>query len=206
MTTELPPLRSERLLIRPLELSDMTAVHKALSRAWNEADPDFARGKGSRERWLRWTIQSYTELSSLMQPPYGDRAVCLVDGGRLIGCAGLVPSFGPFGQLEGFPANADSSYFYPEIGLFWAIDPDFQGRGYATEAGRALVEAAFRYMNSGRVVATTEFENEASIAVMKKLGMTILRNEVPSPPWFQVVGVLERDAGTSIKRGVESTP
>jgi RimJ/RimL family protein N-acetyltransferase len=127
-----------------------------------------------------------------MQPPYGDRAVCLVEEGQLIGSAGLVPSFGPFAQLDGFPASARSSYFYPELGLFWAIDPEFQGRGYATEAGRALVEAAFEHMNAGRIVATTEFDNLASIAVMNKLGMTILRNTLPSPTWFQVVGVLER--------------
>jgi RimJ/RimL family protein N-acetyltransferase len=193
MTMELPVVTSERLRIRPLELSDMTAVHGVLSRAWNEAEPDSRERKANRERWLGWSIQNYGALASLMQPPYGDRAVCLIEGGELIGCAGLVPSFGPFGQLDGFPANRGSSYYYPEIGLFWAIDPEFQGRGYATEAGRALVDAAFRHMNAGRIVATTEFDNAASIAVMKKLAMTILRNELPSPPWFQVVGVLERD-------------
>jgi hypothetical protein len=47
MTNELPPLRTERLLIRPLELSDMNAVHGALSRAWNEGDSDLPE---SRER------------------------------------------------------------------------------------------------------------------------------------------------------------
>jgi len=170
----------------------MTAVHAALSRAWREADPDSAESRESRERWLRWTVESYAELAALMQPPYGDRAVCLLEGGQLVGSAGLVPSYGPFGQLDGFPANAGPLYFYPEVGLFWAIDPEFQGRGYATEAGRGLVDAAFKQTNAGRVVATTEFNNAASIAVMKKLGMTILRDTQPSPPWFQVVGVLER--------------
>jgi hypothetical protein len=43
----------------------------------------------------------------------------------------------------------------------------------------------------GRVVATTEFTNVRSQAVMRKLGMRILRNPEPEPPWFQTVGVLE---------------
>jgi ribosomal-protein-alanine N-acetyltransferase len=42
-----------------------------------------------------------------------------------------------------------------------------------------------------RVVATTTYNNAASIRVMQKLGMTIERNPLPDPPWFQVVGVLE---------------
>ncbi|GAC1445911.1 MAG: hypothetical protein NVSMB52_08860 [Chloroflexota bacterium] len=109
-----------------------------------------------------------------------------------MGCAGLVPSLGPFGQLTGYPAYGGSQYYFPEVGLFWAVDPHHQGKGYATEAGRALSEYALGPMNLGRIVATTEFENRASIGVMQRLGMTILSNSLPVPEWFQVVGLLER--------------
>jgi [ribosomal protein S5]-alanine N-acetyltransferase len=47
-----------------------------------------------------------------------------------------------------------------------------------------------------RIVATTEYDNKDSIAVMRRLGMTIQRNPDPEPVWFQVVGVL---ANLSVK-------
>jgi RimJ/RimL family protein N-acetyltransferase len=47
-------------------------------------------------------------------------------------------------------------------------------------------------MNLGRIIATTEYGNERSVAVMRKLGMTILRNPSREPEWFQIVGLLVR--------------
>jgi RimJ/RimL family protein N-acetyltransferase len=65
-------------------------------------------------------------------------------------------------------------------------------RGYATEAGQALVDYAFRSLNLRRIVATTDFDNEGSIGVMRRLGMTIERNPNPGQPhYLQVVGILE---------------
>lgn len=79
----------------------------------------------------------------------------------------------------------------PEVGLFWAIDPTQQGRGYATEAARALVAHAFGRLRLRRIIATTEYENVASQGVMRKLGMRVERNPLPEPPWLQIVGVLD---------------
>lgn len=49
------------------------------------------------------------------------------------------------------------------------------GRGYATEAARALLDAAFARDPLARVVATTYERNLGSIRVMEKLGMTLVR-------------------------------
>jgi ribosomal-protein-alanine N-acetyltransferase len=56
-----------------------------------------------------------------------------------------------------------------EIG--WAIGRPHQGRGYATEAARALVAYAFETLRCHRVIATCQPENPASWRVMEKLGM-----------------------------------
>ena len=56
-----------------------------------------------------------------------------------------------------------------EIG--WVIASDHQGRGYATEAARALMDFAFSTLRCHRVVATCQPENVASWRVMQKLGM-----------------------------------
>jgi [ribosomal protein S5]-alanine N-acetyltransferase len=82
-------------------------------------------------------------------------------------------------------------YATTEMGLFWSIDPAQQGQGYATEAGRALIDHAFDQMHLKRIIATTEYDNHASQAVMRKLGMRLERNPQPTPPWLQIVGVLD---------------
>ncbi len=56
-----------------------------------------------------------------------------------------------------------------EIG--WTMHPDFTGRGYATEAARAVLDVAFRVMTLHRVIAELDPRNDASIALCKRLGM-----------------------------------
>lgn len=56
-----------------------------------------------------------------------------------------------------------------EIG--WAFGRTHQGKGYATEAGRALLAHAFRSLNAHRVIATCQPENPASWRVAEKLGL-----------------------------------
>ncbi len=54
-----------------------------------------------------------------------------------------------------------------------------------------LVKTDFQHLNLKRVIATTDYYNQASIGVMHKLGMRIERNPLPEPRWMQVVGVIE---------------
>ena len=56
-----------------------------------------------------------------------------------------------------------------EVG--WTLNPDFTGRGYATEAGRALLDVAFDRMRLHRAVAVLDPGNAASIRVCRRLGM-----------------------------------
>lgn len=81
------------------------------------------------------------------------------------------------------------SKFEPAVGMFWSIRPAEQRRGYAAEAGSALANWAFANLELARLVAGTDHDNAASIAVMWRLGMTIETNPFADPPWFQVVGI-----------------
>ena len=56
-----------------------------------------------------------------------------------------------------------------EIG--WVFAQEHHGRGYATEAARALLSHAFKTLGLHRVIATCQPENPASWRVMEKLGM-----------------------------------
>jgi RimJ/RimL family protein N-acetyltransferase len=185
-------LETDRLRIRPLAVDDLEACHRLYSDiGWG--DPELAEAERRRRTsdWLDWTVRSYVELARLRQPPYGERAVVARDGGDLVGLVGLVPMLAPFAQLPSLGGRPDAP-FSAEVGLFWAIAPRVQRRGYATEAGGALVAHAFAHLRLGRIFAGTKHGNAASIAVMRRLGMRIETNPYPDPPWFQVCGVALR--------------
>jgi RimJ/RimL family protein N-acetyltransferase len=192
--TALPPLTTERLLIRPLRTDDLGAVERLYADiARSDAGSDWAMTRAEAQRWLEWTTLSYGELARLRQPAYGDRAISLPQSDQLIGVCGFVPCLDAFGQLPSFAgssSNTGERLNSTAFGLYWAVAPSQQRRGYATEAGRALIDHAFGRLKLDRIVATTTYTNVASIGVMQKLGMQIDRNPYPDPPWLQVVGVL----------------
>lgn len=185
-----PPLETARLLIRPFAPGDLDAALRLFDRDREAAT--VAR----RERWLLWASLNDEALANLGQPPYGDRAIVLKETGDLIGSVGYVPSLDAFGQLPSLGATgAAPGLTSPEFGLFWMVAPPQRGRGYATEAARALIDRAFAQLRLRRIVATTEHDNAASMAVMRKLGMRIERNPRAEPPSLQVVGILDNPAG-----------
>ncbi|MDH2415858.1 GNAT family protein [Nocardioides sp. CER19] len=55
--------------------------------------------------------------------------------------------------------------------LGWTLDPAYGGRGYATEAVRALVDLCFGPLGLRRVVALCFADNEPSWRLMERLGM-----------------------------------
>jgi len=77
--------------------------------------------------------------------------------------------------------------------LGWVLDPAYAGRGYASEAVRALVAICFEDLGVRRVVANCFLGNEASWRLMERLGM---RREIHavreslhrSGRWLDVVG------------------
>jgi RimJ/RimL family protein N-acetyltransferase len=56
-----------------------------------------------------------------------------------------------------------------EIG--WTLHPDFTGKGYASEAARAVLRLAFDELMLHRVVAELDPRNDASIALCTRLGL-----------------------------------
>ena len=184
-------LETQRLVIRPFAQDDLHAVHAIRNESFDEEPLQ------RHQEWLEWSIKNYTALTRLYQPPYGDRAIVLKATQEVVGMVGFVPALGPFDTLPYFRATASrpaSDLFTTEMGLFWALGAGHRGQGYATEAAPSLIEYAFDTLSVMRIVATTEYENSASIAVMRRLGMRIERNPLPSPEWFQVVGILENPA------------
>ncbi|MGF1504801.1 MAG: GNAT family N-acetyltransferase [Anaerolineae bacterium] len=183
----MPTLHTARLTIRAFTTDDLDAVHTVLNSAFGPIP--LAR----RREWLHWTIHALALHARLGQPPYGERAIVL--GGTIIGAVGIVPSYGPFERLpawQGRLAGPSAAGSTAEVGLFWALDAAHRGQGYATEAARAVIDYLFTAWDLKRVVATTAYDNSASIAVMERLGMSVAHNPDLTPEWFQVIGLLER--------------
>ncbi len=74
------------------------------------------------------------------------------------------------------------------------------GNGSKIAAEHALNERR-EWLDWSRLIATTEYDNAASMGVMRKLGMTIAKNPLPDPPWLQVVGILDQPASKESARG-----
>lgn len=95
---------------------------------------------------------------------------------RIIGFAGFRPFFEP-----------------PQLQLLYGLLPEYQGRGLATEAARAMCGYAFRRLGFSRVAASIDAPNVASARVLERLGMTI-RNSTGEAPLDTVHYGLERSA------------
>jgi RimJ/RimL family protein N-acetyltransferase len=145
-------------------------------RPWTPADTDFVF-----DLYSRWDVQRYIGRSPRVMvdraeaeaviakwreprdPVHGIWAVERSEDRRLVGTMLLksIPASGPHEPLS---ASGDT-----EIG--WHLHPDAWGNGYATEAGRCLLQHAFA-AGLAEVVAVTRPENSASQAVALRIGMT----------------------------------
>ncbi len=193
---QMPILETARLWIRPFELADLNAAYRLFDVELSEAGmgSDAVGTIAERAEWLQWATRNPRQLARLNQPPYGDRAIIVKNNETLIGSCGFVPALNAFEQIPELAANrspARPGRNSTEFALFYAVSPAYQRQGYAYEAAQAMVQYAFEQLSVNRVIAETDTTNEGSIAVMRKLGMTIYHNPLPDPPWLQVVGVLE---------------
>jgi RimJ/RimL family protein N-acetyltransferase len=58
-----------------------------------------------------------------------------------------------------------------DVEILYGIAPPLWGRGYATEAARALLAWAFRETGRTKIFAGADAGNRASLRVMEKIGM-----------------------------------
>lgn len=61
---------------------------------------------------------------------------------------------------------------FDQLQLLYALLPDYQRQGIATEAARAVVDYGFQEAGMTEIVAVADAPNTASFGVMKRLGMS----------------------------------
>ncbi|MCB8945228.1 MAG: GNAT family N-acetyltransferase [Ardenticatenaceae bacterium] len=187
----MPNLTTERLLIRPVREDEAEAIYQH-NRAigWVNESQIEAEQREAAYHYARWLSLNHLALARLHQPPYGDRVIALRETDELMGMCGLVPYISDFTVFPSFGGTDKGGLAQAEVGLMWAISPAYWRQGYGSEAAQALVTYAFTEMRLHRLIATTEHDNLASQAVMRKLGMRLEVNPYPEPPWHQVLGIL----------------
>jgi len=173
------PVETARLILRPFVAEDFEAVHAMRS------DPEVARylyqeplsEEETRDRLAR-SIASWSSEGDWLSAAIVERA-----SGATVGDVAFH-----------WVSERDRT---AEIGFI--LDPRHQGKGYATEAARAMLDWAFGTAGLHRVIGRTEARNTASSRVLEKLGMRLeahlVENEWVKGEWQSelVYAVLDRE-------------
>lgn len=147
------PIETERLILRFNEDGDL--------------DETFAfQGRDDATRWVTFDTRTRDEVREVLERRKAWRTI-EKDDDALIFAVIERASGRLIGEMYFFAKNLASKQ--AEIG--YIFHPDFHGKGYATEASRAVLEIAFEVFGMHRVVAECDVRNPASYRVMEKLGM-----------------------------------
>ncbi len=149
--TQLPTLETERLILRPLRMSDARDLFAYAS------DPQVSRhvlwetheSLSHSRQFLRAAIRQYRRG----QP--SSFAIALKDSGRMIGTIGFM--------------WINVEYKSAEVG--YSLSREYWNRGIMTEALRRVVAFGFEELRLNRIEAQHETDNPASGRVMAHAGM-----------------------------------
>ena len=147
----IPTLETERLIFRALKRTDLYDVHEYASNPktsqyllWEPHDTlDYTR------EFIEIVISKYKSGE------YNDWAIVHKGDDKMIGTCGFT--------------KIDEENNVVEIG--YVINPAYWGMGIATEAVERIIDFAFEELQANRIEAKFIYGNDASLAVMQKVGM-----------------------------------
>ena len=144
-------LETERLILRQFRESDLDAYAEMVG------DPEVMlyMGSGPMGRSDAWRNMAMI-LGHWQLRGFGMWAVEDKGGGEMIGRVGCW-------RPEGWPGL--------EVG--WALRRAFWGRGFATEAAKASLEAAFHRLGERHIISMIHGQNLPSKRVARRLGMRL---------------------------------
>lgn len=148
------PLRTKRLILRQWEERDRPLFHRI----------------NSDERVMRFFPMRRTRAESdalidrlagaISDQGFGFAAAEIAMTGETIGFVGITRvdasnNGGPRGSVE----------------IGWRLAPEYWGKGYATEAALKWLEFGFETLGLPEIISFAVWSNEASVAVMRRIGM-----------------------------------
>lgn len=147
----IPTLETKNLILRPLKMSDLDDLYEYAN------DPDVYK----HGMWRPYPSREdcAEDLEDLVKQYDTDKfwwwaLECKADN-KMIGRCDLTDVVPRVGRAE----------------MGYALNKNYWGKGYATEAIQAVLKYAFETMNLNRVAATVLTDNAASIHLLEKVGM-----------------------------------
>lgn len=143
-------LFTERLILRPITFEDKQAIL--------DYRPDEEANK--YQGWIPNTLEDIEEfIGKLSQKPnlpgsWFQMAIIEKESGELIGDLGIQ-----------FLQNDNQ-----QVELGYTLNKNYQGKGYATEALKAVINYLFIDLQKHRITASSDPNNMPSIRVLEKLG------------------------------------
>lgn len=163
------PIRTERLLLRPLTEADTDDVfaYQSLPEVVGFLPWPLRTLDESREHTLKRAgltrLEKDDDALIFAIELVGDRD-SKSDSAGTTGGRGTV-----IGDLSVFLSSAE----HAQIEIGWVLHPAYQRQGYASEAARALLDLVFEEIGAHRVTARVSPENVASVALCSRLGMRL---------------------------------
>jgi RimJ/RimL family protein N-acetyltransferase len=150
--TEVPELRTERLLMREFRDEDHEPFaallgHPEVSKALGHDEP-ITPADAWREMAM---LSGHWQLKG-----FGHWVLEALDTGEILGRAGLF-----------YPPD------WPALEVGWALAREHWGKGYATEAARAACNWAHEELGARHIISLIQASNSRSIRVAERLGETL---------------------------------
>ena len=142
-------LDTPRLHLREFRAEDAEALYRLNS------DPDVMRYTGDTPFVDPASARHFLKHYSYAPEGLGRWAVTLRESGEFMGFCGL---------KRGAPGG--------DVDLGFRLFPAYWASGYATEAGKACLQAGFEHFGLEEIIGRVMRENGPSISVLQKLGMT----------------------------------
>lgn len=170
--SHVPTLKTERLILRPMQVEDCFDMY------------DYAK-RAEVTKYLTWSphinLEHTKEYLKYIKKHYRigdfyDWAVVVADEDKMIGTCGFTR----------FHPEHDAA----EIG--YVLNPDYHGKGYATEAVTRVLNFGFDNLLLNRIEAKYMVGNDASRRVMEKCGMRfegVRRGEMLVKGTYRDIGV-----------------
>lgn len=154
-------LESERLLLRPFEISDAEAL--------------FDMDKNPEVHYYLWQkpltdIQEVYDYIAMVQQQYVDHNIgrfstIIKETGELIGWTGIK-------YVTGHIENGNTNFY--DYG--YRLNEKFWNKGYATEASKVWLDYGFEKMKIEKINAYTHAQNGASNYILQKIGFSFMED------------------------------
>lgn len=150
--SKMPTLTTEHLILRPMRTSDAFDMYEYASREdvteyllWSPHP-----SVGYTRDYLAYIESRYATCD------FYDWALTLAENGKMIGTVG-------FTKIDAQNRSAEIGY---------VLNPEYHRKGFGFEAAKKIVEFGFSELELHRIEARFMQGNDASFALMQKLGMT----------------------------------